>query len=332
MLKLKLFGSGQASLGSMTAEGSIGTSEWQSFAHFPSQQAHLLLCYLLLNSKYPHLRDQLASVFWGEYTTQASRKYLRNSLWKLRQMFEEAQADLDDYLFVNDESVTFIRTSPYWLDVEVFEGAVEACQDVTGQEILLEQANALEEAVELYAGDLLEGVDFDWCIYERERLNLLYLEALHKLMVYHAAQGSYERGLAYGERILGQDPTREKVHVQMMRLYWLLGNRSAALAQYKRCVQILREELGIAPLQDTTAVYQQMIHNQFSPPVQRVRGVNTPSAETLALSTAGTTSTLATKVEKVLQRLQVLERLVDETNAELRQIETLIHSDLLNSE
>ena len=92
-----------------------------SFAHFPSQQAHLLLCYLLLNSKYPHLRDQLASVFWGEYSTQASRKYLRNSLWKLRQMFEEAQADLDDYLFVSDESVTFIRTSAYWLDVEIFE-------------------------------------------------------------------------------------------------------------------------------------------------------------------------------------------------------------------
>jgi DNA-binding SARP family transcriptional activator len=332
MLKLKLFGSGQASLGPMTADGYIGTSEGQSIAHFPSQQAHLLLCYLLLNSKYPHLRDQLASVFWGEYSTQASRKYLRNSLWKLRQMFEEAQADLDDYLFVNDESVTFIRTSPYWLDVEIFEAAVEACQDVTGQEILLEQANALGAAVELYTGDLLVGADYDWCIYERERLNLLYLEALHKLMVYHAAHGSYERGLAYGERILGQDPTREKVHLQMMRLYWLSGNRSAALAQYKRCVQILREELGIAPLQDTTAVYQQMIHNQFSSHVQRVGGVSTPSVEALALNAAGTTSTPVTKVEKVLQRLQVLERLVDETNAELRQIETLIHSDLLNSE
>jgi DNA-binding SARP family transcriptional activator len=317
MLKLKLFGSGQASL------------DGQSFAHFPSQQAHLLLCYLLLNSKYPHLRDQLASVFWGEYSTQASRKYLRNSLWKLRQMFEEAQANLDDYLFISDESVTFICTSPYWLDVEIFEAAVEACQDVTGQEIQPEQANELGAAVELYSGDLLVGADYDWCIYERERLNLLYLEALHKLMVFHAAHGSYERGLAYGERILGQDPTREKVHLQMMRLYWLSGNRSAALAQYKRCAQILREELGIAPLQETTAVYQQMIHNEFSPQVQRVVGVSTPSIEELGL---GTANIEVTKVEKVLLRLHVLQRLVDETNAELRQIETLIHSDLLNSE
>ena len=196
--------------------------------------------------------------------------------------------------------------------------AVEACQDVTGQEMLPEQANELGAAVELYSGDLLEGADYDWCIYERERLNLLYLEALGKLMVYHAAHGTYERGLAYGERILGQDPTREKVHLQMMRLYWLSGNRSAALAQYKRCAQILREELGIAPLQETTAVYQQMIHNQFSPHVTTGGNVSSPSVEGLALGTAGTP---VTKVEKVLQRLQVLQRLVDETNAELRQIE-----------
>jgi DNA-binding SARP family transcriptional activator len=318
MLEVKLFGTGQAYL------------DGQPLAHFPSQQTYLLLCYLLLNSKYPHLRDQLASVFWGEYSTQASRKYLRNGLWKLRQVFEEAQVNLDDYLFVSDESVTFIRTSPYWLDVEIFEGAIDACQDVSGQEIRPEQANALGAAVELYAGDLLEGADYDWCIYERERLNLLYLEALSKLMVYHAAGGSYERGLAYGERILVQDPTREKVHLQMMRLYWLSGNRGAALAQYKRCVQILREELGIAPLQETTAVYQQMIHNQFSPHIQRTRDASAASVE--APGTAGAANSPATKVEKVLLRLQVLQRLVDETNAELRQIETLIHSDLLNSE
>ncbi len=186
MLKVRLFGTGQDSL-----EGHLLTG-------FPSQQSHLLLCYLLLNSRFPHLRDQLASVFWGEYSTQVSRKYLRNCLWKLRQIFEAAQADLDDYLFVSDESVTFIRTSAYWLDVEVFEGSMEACQDVAGQNLTSTQADEMGEAVELYCGDLLEGVDYDWCIYERERLSLLYLDALSKLMAYHEAQGNFERGLAYG--------------------------------------------------------------------------------------------------------------------------------------
>jgi DNA-binding SARP family transcriptional activator len=322
MLKIKLFGTGQAYL------------DGYEYAPFPSNQAHLLLCYLLLNSKYPHLRDQLASVFWGEYSTRASRKYLRNGLWKLRQMFEEAQANLDDYLFVSDESITFIRTSSYWLDVEVFEDTLEDYQDVPGQEIRPEQAHQLGTAVELYSGNLLEGADYDWCIYERERLNLLYLEALSKLMVYHAANGTYERGLAYGERILVQDPTREKVHLHMMRLYWLSGNRSAALAQYKRCVQILREELGIAPLHETTLVYQQMIHNQYTPQLRRA-GVENDSKAIQAQSPGGEikgeASIMPNGTREALETTY-LQRLVEETTAELRQIEKLIHSDLLNSD
>jgi len=317
MLKVKLFGAGQASL-----EGHVLTS-------FPSQQPHLLLCYLLLNSKFPHLRDQLASVFWGEYSTQASRKYLRNGLWKLRQIFDAAQTDLDDYLYVSDESVTFIRTSPYWLDVEDFEVAVETCQDISGQDMTPEQICELEAAVELYAGDLLEGVDYDWCIYERERLSLLYLGALGKLMAYHEAQGGWERGLAYGERILGRDNTREKVHLQMMRLYWQSGNRSAALAQYKRCSQILREELGIAPLQETSAVYQQMIHNQYAPEAQRTDRAGISNGRNL--KPGASDQGLQALAEKALQRVQVLQRMLEETNAELRQIENLIQTDLLQS-
>ena len=308
MLKVKLFGTGQASF------------EDRPLASFPSQQPHLLLCYLLLNSKYPHLRDQLASVFWGEYSTQASRKYLRNGLWKLRQMFDAVQVCMDDYLFVSDESVTFMHTSPYWLDVEAFETAVEACQDVAGQDLTPEHASEMGEAVELYSGDMLEGVDYDWCIYERERLSLLYLSALSKLMAYHEAQGTFERGLAYGERILGRDNTREKVHLRMMRLYWQAGNRSAALAQYKRCAQILREELGIAPLQEITTIYHQMIHNQYSPVLQRM-------APERSLSDQG----LHALAEKALLRLQYLQQMLEETNAELRQIETQLHSNLLNS-
>jgi DNA-binding SARP family transcriptional activator len=304
MLKVKLFGAGWAAL------------DDQPVANFPSQQAHLLLCYLLLNARYPHLRDKLASLFWGEFSTQASRKYLRNALWKLRQLFDAAQVSLDDYLLISDESVAFIRTSAYWLDVEAFETAVEACRDVPGQDLPPAQAAALGEAVELVAGDLLQGVDQDWCIYERERLSLIHLGALGKLMAFHEAQGSFEQGLAYGERILRCDNTREKVHLQMMRLYWQAGDRSAALAQYKRCAQILREELGIAPLQETTSVYQQMIHNQYVPgALKPALRRNTPDQGLQALA------------EKALQRLNYLQQMLEETNAELRQIETLLHPE-----
>ncbi len=308
MLKVKLFGPGQASYLD------------HPLLNFPLQQPHLLLCYLLLNSKHPQLRDQLATIFWSEHPTQVARKYLRNGLWKLRQAFEAVQAQLDEYLLIGDESISFLRTSPYWLDLEVFETAVEACRDIPGEALNAAQATRLQEAVDLYTGDLMEGVYTDWCLNERERLSSLYLTSLSKLMAYHEMHGNYECGLHYGEMILNRDNTRERVHLQMMRLYWLAGDRNAALAQYKRCVQALWEGLGIAPMHDTSATYQQMITNQYAP-VQRLsrirrNGEADPGLQAMA--------------EKALNKLQYLQEMLEETRTELRQIESRIRSESLN--
>lgn len=313
MLKLKLFGPGQAHYFDQPLMG------------FPAQQCCSLLCYLLLNRHYPHPREKLAAVFWGDYPTETSRKYLRNALWKLRQTLHLANAPIDEYLLVSDESVSFLTSSRYWLDVEIFEATLARYHSISGQDLTSEQAAQLEAGVDLYTGHLLEGVYEDWCLPERERLHLLHLDALSKLVTFHEINGSYERGLIHGERILSYDNTREKVHRQMMRLYWLLGNRTAALAQYKRCIQILREELGVGPLEETELLYQQIVNNQL-------RVVDWPEhRDVLSVTKDQIDEPFQLLVEHVLQKLRRLEAIVDVTSVELHHIEHLISSALVDS-
>ena len=310
MLKVRLFGTGEAFYGDRPLAG------------FPSQQPHLLLAYLLLNSTRPHLRDQLAGIFWGDYPSTSARKYLRNSLWKLRQMFEAAGAQLDDYLLVNDDSISFIHTAPYWLDVEVFESVIEGCRDVLGQYLTLQQASQLEQVVDLYTDELLAGTYCEWCLYARERLGLAYLRALGKLMVFHEIHQNYERGLYYGEKVLARDNTREKVYMNMMRLYWLLGDRAGALAQYNRCEQILQDELGVAPMKETTMIYHLILQNRFEPEDARwgrfIRSGQDPNLHLLA--------------EKAMARLQNLQEMLEETHSELRYIKQLLQVQLRSAE
>jgi DNA-binding SARP family transcriptional activator len=212
------------------------------------------------------------------------------------------------------------------LDVEHFETTITGYQDLSGHELTPEAAAQLGEAVDLYVGDLLEGVYEDWCLSERERLSLLHLNALSKLMFFHECSGTYEGGLACGERILAYDNTRERVHQKMMQLYWLLGDRVAALAQYKRCVQILREELGISPMPETDLLYQQMVHSEFKPG-NRSAPQNTefPSASKLDES-------LQLLARHALQKLSDLHTVIEETTIELHQLERLISKALLHSE
>jgi DNA-binding SARP family transcriptional activator len=86
----------------------------------------------------------------------------------------------------------------------------------------------------------------------------IYLIMLDKMMGYSEARGQYEKGLAYGQRILRHDRARECTHRRLMRMYYLNGDRSTALRQYERCATALQEELDVGPSKRTTALYEQI--------------------------------------------------------------------------
>jgi DNA-binding SARP family transcriptional activator len=98
----------------------------------------------------------------------------------------------------------------------------------------------------------------DWCIYERERLQLTYLGMLEKLMEYCEAHQRYAEGLAYGQHILRHDPARECTHRQLMRLYSLAGDRTGALHQFERCASALAKEFNLRPAQETVALCEEI--------------------------------------------------------------------------
>ena len=43
-----------------------------------------------------------------------------------------------------------------------------------------------------------------------------------------------------------------------MRLHFLAGERTAALRQYRQCVEALQQELGVKPGRRTAALYEQL--------------------------------------------------------------------------
>jgi DNA-binding SARP family transcriptional activator len=226
---------------------------------FESRKAEELLCYLLLNRERPRPREALAEALWRGDSGQQSKGYLRKALWQLQTALDSLPDGAAEHLLLVEAD--WIRVNPrceLWLDVAVLEAAFGAVKGISGRELSREQARQLEAATALYRGDLLEGCYQDWCLLERQRLQFWYLAALDKLMDHSEAIQDYERGLAYGERVLRYDPARERTHVRMMRLQYLIGDRTAALRQYELCRQALRQELDVEPGGQTRQLYQQI--------------------------------------------------------------------------
>lgn len=223
-----------------------------------------LFCYLLLYRDRPHHRELLADALFGGGASVRSRKCLRQALWQLQAILvSETRGAGHTVLLVEPNWLQVNPDADLWLDVAEFEEAFSLGHGVVGQELDSEVAQALQNAAQLYHGDLLEGWYQDWCVYERGRLQQMYLAMLDKLMDYCEAQEEYESGLVYGGSGLRYDRARERTHRRLMRLYYLSGDRTGALRQYERCLEALEKELSVRPDTRTAALYQRIRADQL---------------------------------------------------------------------
>jgi DNA-binding SARP family transcriptional activator len=224
-----------------------------------TRRVKALLAYLLLHRHRIHPREVLAGLFWGDHSEERARSCLSTALWRLRRVLEPEGTARGAYLVTTPMGeVGFNRQSDHWLDVAEFEKTVDRCLTKSVTSVEVEDPCRLEDVLQLYTGDLLDGFYDDWALRERERLRSLYLKSLARLLHHYKCQKAYEKGLACGKQILDLEPLREGIHREMMRLYRDNGQRVMAIQQYKTCCRILDEELGIAPLEETQTLYHQI--------------------------------------------------------------------------
>ena len=225
-----------------------------------------LFSYLLLNRSRTHSRNTLAGIFWGEQSQKRARECLNTAMWRLKTVLEPSGIPAGTYLLgSNSEEVGFNRESAYWLDVAVLETHANQILPLPFSVVEPGVVESLEKTLLLYSGDLLEGYYEDWALHEQERLRAIYLDCHLYLMQYYADQDQPAKGVPHAQKILQADPLREEVHRQLMRLYLASGQRSLAVHQYECCRQSLHKELGIEPLEETQALYQQVIHGEKAP-------------------------------------------------------------------
>jgi len=195
-------------------------------------------------------KDEIGVIFWPKHPPHKLDGIFRSTLYRLRRaLFREC-------VIFEGNLYRFDRKNTYWYDLEAFENLLnQAGQAQTPPE---EKKILLEDALALYQGDYLEGIYADWCAVERERLRGRYLAALEALADLYAERGELQRAMELYQTILAQNPYQEVAHRGLIRCYYRLGDRAAAIRQYQICAKTLREELGVSPMSETEELYLQI--------------------------------------------------------------------------
>lgn len=233
---------------------------------FESDKVRALLIYLALEADRPQRRAMLAELFWPNQPDRVGRHNLSQALFNLRQTIGDQRAQ-PPFLLITRETVQFNCASDHDVDAAAFGALVAACDAHRHRRLhsCAACAGRLAAALELYRGDFLaqfalaDSAGFEeWSLLKRERLSQSAFQSLTALASYYELRGNYARADELAQRQIALDPWRESAYRQLMRVRALDGQRTAALAAYARCRQILADQLGVEPDDETTALYEQI--------------------------------------------------------------------------
>lgn len=88
---------------------------------------------------------------------------------------------------------------------------------------------------------------------------MVYLQALRSLASLLQGNGRTAEALEWLQLLAQEEPLSEEAHLQLMECYTALGNRNAALQQYRTMAQLLEEELGLEPSQEAQDLYRRLL-------------------------------------------------------------------------
>lgn len=217
-----------------------------------SGRAQLLFAYLLLNRKRSCSRDEIAYRFWPDTTDRQARTNLRKLIYDVRKLVPH----LDELILIDDAHLQWQPSFPVSLDIKDFEQALAVAPR---QQDICVQQTALQDAVELYAADLLLGHYEEWILPERDRLHDLHIKALEELMLLAEQRRDFRCAIRYGHRLLRHERLHESTYCRLIRLYRLSGERGPAIKIYEQCEKVLYEMLDVIPCPETRAEFSRVI-------------------------------------------------------------------------
>ncbi len=243
----------------------------QTVSRFEADTARGLLFYLALQAGTFFSRGALAGLFWPEEPESTALQALRQALNRVRTALGERETS-HPFLEVTRDAIRFNAKSDYQLDVAEFEGILEGVKRHPHRrlEVCRGCLRQMERAAGLYRGELLAGFYLnapafeDWLVLTRERLQRQAMDLFEQLAGYYEGRGEWEPALIYARRQVEIEPWCEEAHRQLMRLLAVGGKRSAALAQYQQCRQLLARELGVEPMEETRELYARIAQGEKS--------------------------------------------------------------------
>ncbi|MBC6447383.1 AfsR/SARP family transcriptional regulator [Actinokineospora xionganensis] len=201
--------------------------------------------------------EQLMDAVWGESPPSTARGQIQGCISGLRKLFcdagrpEAIKTRSSGYLLVLPDTE---------LDSEAFAKAVRTAHGQAADGKAAEAAATLRDALDLWRGPALDGVQSDVVRRAASPLDELRLAAIEERTRLDLELGRHEELTADLRALIVEHPLRERLYGFLMLALYRSGRQAEALEVFRRARSTLIAELGIEPCQELRDVERAVLN------------------------------------------------------------------------
>lgn len=224
-----------------------------------NRNGQVILRYLVTQTNHRASADMLMEICWPDDEPEVARRKLQVAVSALRRSLNSGY-DCDaggGYVLCQKQYYQINSAVTITSDKDEFFALYEQGRQSSDSETTM---NCYEQACRLYTGlYLVEDTYADWSYSQREQCILAHSVMCNTLAEHALATGNYDRAIEQANLVLAENRCDETAYRLLMQSYAAQGRRSEAIRQYHRCEQVLREELGVVPMHETTQLFHSIL-------------------------------------------------------------------------
>lgn len=226
----------------------------QAVSVWPRRSAKTLIKLLAIQPGHAMHREQVIDVLWPKVNTESAFNSFGKALHVARRALQPALPRRQGSAYIRlADGMLALDTQRVGVDADEFEQLAEAA-------LRSGENAAYDAAFAAYGGELLPEDRYEsWCSERRNALAELHIRLLLGMAEVLERRGCYSEAAERLHDVLQQDPSREAVHRQLMRLYAWMGAPDQAIRQFHSCKTILRQELDLPPQPETISLCDEIL-------------------------------------------------------------------------
>ena len=249
VLKVRMMGEFSLCLGDVKVHDSASRS----------RKVWILLAYLICNRDRIVPREELINQLWESEKNDNPDGAVKTTLWRARQILKPFGPSAGhEFIIQKGGGYGWNPEVPTEVDAEQFENL---CRGTVAAEASSWETD-LRTALALYKGEFLGKFSSEsWAEPIAAYYQNLYVNAALEMLALAKKTGYTQESVTLCKDVLRTAPYHEELYQHMMHAYMALDDYKKAAAAYEEMREVLSNNLGILPNEESQRIHQEVLQN-----------------------------------------------------------------------